>query len=444
MTHLVALAPVLAENSLFKTVGEIFHPLFVLVGTVLAFIYGLIPNYAIAIILLTILIMALLTPLTIKSTKSMMAMQALQPELQKLRQKYKGPENREQLNSEMMRLYKEHGVSPTGGCLPMFLQMPALIVLYDTIKGLTNTINKKALFPTTAVLPLKNAMAATGKTANAFAHRGAGNGLVYVGPHHGSSFHALACLPSSGTVCAVPRYIPTTSTMFHNLVNTPGVMKSFGLNLASKPLTHHANWYDYIPYFALVAIAVALQYFQMSQMTKRNKGNAAQMNPQMQTMQKVMPLIFAYIYFLVPAGVVIYMIVSSAIRIGTQDVIFRYGIVQRPGEREIAGSSKKKPGGGAAPALDVGSEVLSGEKAAGSKTGGGSKPGGAKSSRPVSAGGAGSKTGQRSGPRPASTGANGKTNVKQTGANGASKGGVDDTAPKAHPRSKSKRTRKAR
>ena len=55
----------------------------------------------------------------------MIAMQALQPELQKLRQKYKGPENREQLNSEMMRLYRESGVSPTGGCLPMFLQMPA-------------------------------------------------------------------------------------------------------------------------------------------------------------------------------------------------------------------------------------------------------------------------------------------------------------------------------
>ena len=69
------LPPILAENSLFKSVGQIFHPLFELVATVLAFIYGIVPTYAIAIILLTILIMALLTPLTIKSTKSMMAMQ---------------------------------------------------------------------------------------------------------------------------------------------------------------------------------------------------------------------------------------------------------------------------------------------------------------------------------------------------------------------------------
>jgi YidC/Oxa1 family membrane protein insertase len=444
MTHLLALTPVLAENSLFKAVGEIFHPLFELVGTILAFIYGLIPNYAIAIILLTILIMALLTPLTIKSTKSMIAMQALQPELQKLRQKYKGAENREQLNSEMMRLYKEHGVSPTGGCLPMFLQMPALIVLYDTIKGLTNTIKQHTKFPATAVLPLKNAVTATGKSASYLtAHRTAGNGLVWVGTHKTTIKTALHCTQS---ICAVPRYIPSTSTMFHHLVNTPGVMKSFGLNLASKPLTHHANWYDYIPYFALVAVAVALQYIQMSQMTKRNKA-AAQMNPQMQTMQKVMPLIFAYIYFLVPAGVVIYMIVSSAIRIGTQDFIFRYGIVKRPGEREIGGSGKKKPGADGAPALDVGSEVLSGEKTAGSKTGGARpKPGGSKAGGSGSTGGAGSKPGQRSGSRATGAGAgtNGKTNGKSSGANGTSQGGADSTPPKAHPRSKSKRTRKAR
>ncbi len=228
-------------------------------ATVLAFIYGVVPTYAVAIILLTILIMALLTPLTIKSTKSMLAMQALQPEMQKLRQKYKGAENREQLNQEMMRLYREHGVSPTGGCLPMFLQMPALIVLYDVIRGLANTIGKGTKFPTTAVLPLtiakQNAVTPHHGTVT-WAKRSAGNNLVYVGPHHGGSFHALACTPHVGTVCAVPRYIPSSSTMFHHLVNTPGVMKSFGLNLASKPLTHHANWWDYIPYLVLVAVAV--------------------------------------------------------------------------------------------------------------------------------------------------------------------------------------------
>lgn len=381
MTGLGRPAPLLAENSLFKTVGDIFHPLFELVATVLAFIYGIVPNYALAIILLTLLIMAILTPLTIKSTKSMLAMQALQPELQKLRQKYKGAENREQLNQEMMRLYRENGVSPTGGCLPMFLQMPALIVLYDVIRGLANTIKKGTKYPKGTVLP--NGSVAT---ANTVCH---------------------------AKVCAVPRYIPTSSKMYHDLVRTPGVMKAFGLNLASKPLTHHTNWWDYIPYFALVAVAVGLQYFQMSQMTKRNKA-AAQMNPQMQTMQKVMPLIFAYIYFLVPAGVVIYMIVSSAIRILTQDLIFRTGIVQRPGEREIGGGAGKAglPGaGGASSGSAAGPSASSGKGPAGGP------------SRAVS--GNGSRSGA----------------ATKNGTSGTTRG---STAPKPHPRSKSKRARKAR
>ena len=68
--------------------------------------------------------MLALTPVTVKSTKSMLAMQRLQPEMKKLQAKYKGPENREMLNQEMMRLYKENGTSPFGACLPSLLQMP--------------------------------------------------------------------------------------------------------------------------------------------------------------------------------------------------------------------------------------------------------------------------------------------------------------------------------
>ena len=81
--------------------------------------------------------MLALTPVTVKSTKSMLAMQRLQPEMKKLQAKYKGAENREQLNAEMMKLYKENGTSPFGACLPSLLQMPFLIVLYSLIRGLS-------------------------------------------------------------------------------------------------------------------------------------------------------------------------------------------------------------------------------------------------------------------------------------------------------------------
>ena len=75
----------------------------------------------------------------------MLAMQRLQPEMKKLQAKYKGPENRELLNQEMMRLYKENGTSPFGACLPSLLQMPFLIVLYSLIRGLSTTTATKVV-----------------------------------------------------------------------------------------------------------------------------------------------------------------------------------------------------------------------------------------------------------------------------------------------------------
>ncbi|MFZ0665316.1 MAG: YidC/Oxa1 family membrane protein insertase, partial [Acidimicrobiales bacterium] len=128
--------------SVFSDIGSIFHPLFWVFAQMLALFYSLIPNYIIAITLLTVLVMLLTAPLTIKSTKSMMEMQRVQPEFKKLQAKYKG--DREKLNEEVMKLYREHGVSPVGGCLPLLLQMPFFICLYGVIKGLvhTTTIHK--------------------------------------------------------------------------------------------------------------------------------------------------------------------------------------------------------------------------------------------------------------------------------------------------------------
>src|SRR5580704_7717061 len=127
--------------SITSDIGSIFHPLFWLFAQVLAFFYSLIPNYIVAITLLTVLVMILTAPLTVKSTKSMMEMQRIQPEFKKLQTKYKG--DREKLNEEVMKLYREHGVSPVGGCLPLLLQMPFFVCLYGVIKGLvyTTTIN---------------------------------------------------------------------------------------------------------------------------------------------------------------------------------------------------------------------------------------------------------------------------------------------------------------
>ena len=126
-------------------IGTVLHPIFVLVGYVLAFFYGLIPNYAVAIALLTIAVMIVVFPLTRASARSMMRMQLLAPEMKKIQARYKAKpgmptlerqELRQKMNEEVMALYRENGVNPTGGCLPMFLRFPILIVLYDVVRVL--------------------------------------------------------------------------------------------------------------------------------------------------------------------------------------------------------------------------------------------------------------------------------------------------------------------
>ncbi|MDY6972373.1 MAG: membrane protein insertase YidC [Thermodesulfobacteriota bacterium] len=94
----------------------------------LRFFYQYVNNYGISIILLTVLVKILFWPLTHKSYKSMKEMQKLQPRMAKIREKYKN--NREQLNKEMMALYKTYKVNPMGGCLPMIIQIPVFFALF--------------------------------------------------------------------------------------------------------------------------------------------------------------------------------------------------------------------------------------------------------------------------------------------------------------------------
>lgn len=89
-------------------------------------------NYGVAIILLTIVIKAILYPLTVKQVKSMKAMQDIQPKMKQLQEKYKG--NPEKLNKELASLYKEAGVNPLAGCLPLIVQMPFLISIFFAIR----------------------------------------------------------------------------------------------------------------------------------------------------------------------------------------------------------------------------------------------------------------------------------------------------------------------
>ena len=89
------------------------------------------PNYGLSIIFLTILVRIILYPLTLSQTKSMARMQKLQPMIQDLKDRYK--DNPQKFNEEVLKLYQKHEVNPLGGCLPLFLQLPIFIALYNTL-----------------------------------------------------------------------------------------------------------------------------------------------------------------------------------------------------------------------------------------------------------------------------------------------------------------------
>src|SRR5258706_14278202 len=100
--------------------------------TALLFLYQFLgQNIVLTIVVFTVLTRLLTFPLTQQQIKSSRGMQAIQPHMKKLQEKYKN--DREKLASEQMRLYKEHGINPLMGCLPLLIQMPILLGLYGAI-----------------------------------------------------------------------------------------------------------------------------------------------------------------------------------------------------------------------------------------------------------------------------------------------------------------------
>ncbi len=108
------------------------------IARLLSGIYGL-PviggSYGFAIMLLTLGIMVVVMPLTLRATKSTIKMSMVAPELKRIQKEFK--EDKERQNEAMMALYREHGINPIGGCLPVLAQAPVFLVLFQVIRGLT-------------------------------------------------------------------------------------------------------------------------------------------------------------------------------------------------------------------------------------------------------------------------------------------------------------------
>ncbi|MEM7146724.1 MAG: membrane protein insertase YidC [Verrucomicrobiota bacterium] len=113
--------------------GFISAPVSVLLVRVLTAIHGFGVSYGWAIVIMTLLIRILIWPLHAKSTRTMKRMALLGPKMQELKEKY--PDDPQRMNQEMMRMYKEYGVNPFGGCLPVFIQLPIFLGFYRMLQS---------------------------------------------------------------------------------------------------------------------------------------------------------------------------------------------------------------------------------------------------------------------------------------------------------------------
>ncbi len=104
-----------------------------LIFSALQYLHDVTGDYGVAIILLTVAIRLLMIPLTVKQTRSMYELQRIQPKIKQLQKKYK--DDKEKLQEETLKFYQENKINPFGGCLPLLLQMPIFIALYQVLGG---------------------------------------------------------------------------------------------------------------------------------------------------------------------------------------------------------------------------------------------------------------------------------------------------------------------
>lgn len=228
----------------------VLAPLENLLKWLLMLFYKAIPNYGVAIILLTILVKAALFPLTRKSSEATLRMQALAPKIKEIQEKYKG--NTQKLNEEMAKFYKAEGYNPMAGCLPMLIQIPIFLAMYNLFN-------------------------------NHFDLRGAG---------------------------FIPVWIPDLAL--------PEAVFTFPNNFTLPILGWNA-----IRALPFIYVGSQLLYGKVTQ----TPGQVS--NTQMKFMLYAMPIIFFFILYDVPSGLLIYWIMSNLLTLAQQLAINKYLAPQR-------------------------------------------------------------------------------------------------------------------
>jgi len=331
-------------------------------GWVLARLYDLVPSYAVAIIVLTVVIRLLLLPLGIKQIRSMQEMARLQPKVKALQQKHRG--NRAKLNEEMQKLYREHNVNPLAGCLPMILQLPVLIALYSVLRF---PLNVGGHLESVHVEPNSHIPVSSQLYDSILNERG--------------DVQFLQC--SAGQAGTGPQNL-TGGKEGERLVGADGNV--------IKPLDCGSGVPIRIPYYLLAVFMVLTTYYQSRQMQRANPSGSQQQ----QALTRIMPLMFGVWGFLFPAGLVVYWTTSNLWQIGQQHFIIR---AKDREEAEIAAGRKPATAPkrrGIMSSMMERAQRAQQDRSGGAKPAGTSRSGsGAKGGSRPSTGGGGSKDSQQ-------------------------------------------------
>ena len=318
-------------------------------GFIIKFIYDFAQNYGLAIILFTIVIKMILLPLNVKSQKSLRKQQKIQPYIIELQEKYKN--DQQKLQQEMMKVYKNNNVSMTGGCLPMLIQFPILIGLYQVIqRPLQYMLGVVWEGAYDEILHLRDAAANLAASIPGIMGNYAGAEPLNIW-NQGQIF--------------ISKWAAAVGTQGSTLEGVSGMAQHpwivnfdfLGLDLSTVPgdAFNHAissgAWMGLIIFIIpLLAVIASVASMKISQIQAgQNSGANDQANQMNKTMNLIMPIMTGFFTIILPAGLGLYWIISSVVQIVQQLAVNFYLekkgediVVTIPEKKQLHGKKRKK------------------------------------------------------------------------------------------------------
>ena len=337
---------ILTQNSTF-IIGQVAW----LLGKIMEGIFTVIdkigiPNIGLAIILFTIVVNLLMMPLTIKQQKFAKLSAKMNPELQAIQAKYKGKNDEKSVmaqNQEIQMVYAKYGVSPTGSCGYLLIQMPILFALYRVIYAIPAYVGKVK----EAFLPLVDKIAGNEEAIEMI--KGFYNSAMYSKQFTNENFVSgnveyvqntlIDCLNKASTAefLSISEKFPEFANDVSNTLMQLDIYNNFlGINMGNSPwytikeAYSTGAWLVLIGALAIPVLSAATQWINTKLMPQQdnsnNKGNdaASSMAASMKTMNTIMPLMSAWFCFTLPAGMGLYWVAGSVVRSIQQIAVNKY------------------------------------------------------------------------------------------------------------------------